>query len=137
MIVIDASVAFKLINTQEEGSDKARFLFAQHYKKQNKIIVPSLLYLEVGNALVTKTHITSHLIEESLKLLNNFDLTIHSFTKNDLAETVRLAKQYKTTVYDMLYAVVAKAEHCDLVTADESFSKKTKFPFVQLLDTIT
>lgn len=136
MIVIDASVAFKLINTQEEGSDKARFLFSQHYKKQNKIIVPSLLYLEVANALVTKAHLTSPVIGEGMKLLNDFDLTIHSFTKNDFAETARLAKQYKTTVYDMLYAVIAKAEHCTLVTADVSFFKKTKFPFVQLLDTI-
>ena len=43
MIVIDASVATKLINTQEEGSDIASGLFSNHIKGKEKIIVPGIM----------------------------------------------------------------------------------------------
>lgn len=136
MIVIDASVAFKTISSQEEDSDKAKFLFSQHNAGINPIVVPSLLYLEVANALVTKSHVTEEFIKKSLQFLNSLGFTVHSFTKDEYVEAAILAKQYKTSVYDMLYAVVARAKKCNLVTADEQFVKKTKFPFVQLLDTV-
>lgn len=136
MKVIDASVAIKLLKSTEDDADKAKTLLHDHLTKVSRITVPSLLYLEVANALVTKSIYTAEDIEELLHLLNTFDFVIHSFTKKNLADTARLAKQYKTSVYDMLYAVIAKEHGCKLITSDEQFFKKTKFPFVQLLDTV-
>ncbi len=133
MIVIDASVATKLLNTQEPDSENAAILLAAHIEGKERIIVPSLLYLEVANALVTKTTLSEGFIKEGLQLLNGFGFTIHSFTKADLIQASLLAKKHHTTVYDMLYAVVAKENKCSLITADEQFVKKTKFPFVKFL----
>jgi len=135
MNVIDASVAIKLLKFTEEGVDRAKMLLRDHLTKVSRITVPSLLYIEVANALVTKSVYTSEDIEELLDLLNSFDFVIHSFTKKNLVDAAQLSKQYKTSVYDMLYAVVAKEHGCSLITSDEIFFKKTKFPFVQLLDT--
>ncbi|MEK7577831.1 MAG: type II toxin-antitoxin system VapC family toxin [Patescibacteria group bacterium] len=136
MNVIDASVAIKLLKSTEDDADRAKKLLHDHLTKATRITVPSLLYLEVANALVTKSIYTQEDIEELLHLLNTFDFVIHSFTKKNLVDAARLAKQYKTSVYDMLYAVIAKEHGCKLITSDEKFCKKTKFPFVQLLDTV-
>jgi predicted nucleic acid-binding protein len=51
----------------------------------------------------------------------------------ELVDAGVLAKKYKTSVYDMIYAVVAKNKKCALVTADENFVRKTKFKHVKLL----
>ena len=135
MRVIDASVVIKLLKSTEDDADKAKMLLHDHLAKVSRITVPSLLYIDVANALVTKSIYTQEDIEELLDLLNSFDFVIHSFTKKNLVDAARLAKQYKTSVYDMLYAVIAKEHGCSLITSDEKFFKKTKFSFVQLLDT--
>ena len=137
MIIVDASVAIKLLKSTEVDADRAKKLLHDHLIKATRIMVPSLLYIEVANALVTKSNYTSDDVEELLDLLNTFDFVIHSFTKKNLADAARLSKQYKTSVYDMLYAVIAKEHGCKLITSDESFFKKTKFSFVQLLDTLS
>jgi predicted nucleic acid-binding protein len=72
-------------------------------------------------------------MQDGIKLLNNSGLVLHSFTKSNLEEAALMAKRYTTTVYDMLYAVVAKENVCELVTADEKFVKLSKFGYVKLL----
>ena len=81
MNVIDASVAIKLLKSTEDDADRAKKLLHDHLTKATRITVPSLLYLEVANALVTKSIYTQEDIEELLHLLNTFDFVIHSFTK--------------------------------------------------------
>src|SRR5438067_677346 len=125
MIVIHASVAIKLLINREPDAYLAEKLLEAHIEGREKIIVPSLLYLEVTNVLVTKSGFSRKDIEEGLHLLNEFEFTIHRFSKTNLIDTTIMATKYQTTVYDMLYAVVAKEEKCTLVTADEQFIKKT------------
>lgn len=132
MIVVDTSVAFKwFIRIDEKFRDKSLVLLQRHANNEDTIIVPSLLYLEIANALATKDKIGEKQIRESLQTLNDLNLKIHSFGKEDYINAAVLAKEYKTTVYDMLYAVVAKRNNCMLVTADENFIKKTRFKFVR------
>lgn len=132
MIVVDTSVAFKwLIARDEEFRDKALVILQNHIDQKEVIIIPSLIYLEIANALVTKRQIPELKINKSLKFINELDLKIYSFNKEDYIEAAILARKYNTTVYDMLYAVVAKRNKSILVTADENFIKKTKFKFVK------
>lgn len=133
MIVIDASVAFKWFDKREEFRDKSLLILHNHLDNSNKIVVPSLLYLEVANALVTKTNTKTETVKEDLDKLNNSNLQIHSFTKQEYIEAAVLSRKHGTTVYDMLYAVIAKKLRTVLITADQSFIKKTKFPFVKPL----
>ena len=132
MIIVDASVAFKWFNPDNEKFRHESLLLLKNHKDNKEVIViPSLLLMEVVNALVTKTNIDTKTIKEDLDLLHDANLQIYSFKKNDLEEAALQANQYKTTFYDMLYAVVAKRNKTILVTADENFIKKTKFKFVK------
>ena len=134
MIVIDASVGLKWLRRENEKYiDKALFLLKNHSDNIELITVPSLFYLEIANALVTKSLTKIETIKEDLSVLNDINLKVDSFTKDDYIEAALLAKKHKTTVYDMLYAVIAKKLKTVLITADEKFRQKTKFPFVKLL----
>ncbi len=133
MIIIDASVATKLINTQEEGSDKAQELLSSHIKKQTGIIVPSLLFIEVANALATKSTLKKEYIKRSIELLYAAKFTVEEVTEKNLIDAAILAKQYGTSVYDMIYAVIARNKKVILITSDSKFAWKVKFSFVKNL----
>ena len=136
MIIIDASVATKLINIQEEGSSKAAELLSAHVKGQEKITVPQLLFLEVANALATKSQIQETQIEEGIGLLYEAKFKVSDIQKSDVVDAALFAKRYKTSVYDMLYVILAKKNNCILITADEKFATKVNLPFLKSLFTI-
>ena len=134
MIVVDASVAFKWFTSENEVyREKALIILQNHLENIETITVPSLIYLEVANALVTKIKSTEKTIKKNLQFLNEADLKIDSFTKTDYINAAILAKKHNTTVYDMLYAVIAKKLNTILITADDKFIEKTKFSFVKLI----
>ncbi|OGF98693.1 hypothetical protein A3D78_04465 [Candidatus Gottesmanbacteria bacterium RIFCSPHIGHO2_02_FULL_39_14] len=136
MIVVDASVAIKWIE-KEEDSEKAVLLQKSHLLKQNEIIVPQLIYFEIANTLSTKSKVEEKYIELGINIVYNTDLKIEQLEKVDLLKASNLAKKYKTSVYDMIYAVVAKKYDTILITTDEKFIQKTKFSYVKLLSEYT
>src|SRR3989338_5591950 len=136
MIVVDASVAIKWIE-KEEDSEKAVLLQKSHLLKQNEIIVPQLIYFEIANTLSTKSKVEEKYIELGINIVYNTDLKIEQLEKVDLLKASNLAKKYKTSVYDMIYAVVAKKYDTILITTDEKFIQKAKFSYVKLLSEYT
>lgn len=135
-MVVDASVAIKWFLIKENYWDKAKLLLEQHINGIEQIIVPNLLFLEITNTFATKKNIGLSTGEESLKALLKLNLKIHQPTNGDILETFKLAKKYKTTSYDMLYAVIAKKLKTTLITADERFVEVTRFSYVKLLSQI-
>lgn len=133
MIVIDASIAIKWIRKEEVNHKEARALLKKHLIKTDEILVPDLILYEVANALATKVQIPSFVALRSFTQLKKFDLNVYRPTFKDVHKTTKLAKKYNTTVYDMLYAVVAKKHKTYLFTADDNFTRKTNFKFVKLL----
>ncbi|MBI2039954.1 type II toxin-antitoxin system VapC family toxin [Candidatus Microgenomates bacterium] len=133
MIVIDASVANKLVLPYEEGHIKVKEIFQNHSDGLERIISLDLLLYEVANTLATKATIPQRAVTRSITIIYKTQIEIYHPTEDDVKEAARLAKKYKTSVYDMLYAVVAKANGTILITADEQFIKQTKFKFVKLL----
>lgn len=133
MIVLDASVATKLINTQEKESDIAEKLFQAHLEETEKILVPTLLFFEVANALATKSDLKEKHIKRGLSLLYDANFVIYGVNQEDMIEAALLAKKYKTSVYDMVYIVIAKNKKVNLITADNKFANKVNFSFVQTL----
>jgi predicted nucleic acid-binding protein len=108
MIVIDASIAIKLIHLQEEGSKQAIELLKKHIEGEEEIIIPQLLFLEVANALTTKTHVHEDQIREGIGLLYQANFLVFNIKEENVLDASLLARKYKTSVYDMLYAVIAK-----------------------------
>lgn len=135
-MIIDASVAIKWFLIKEDYWDKAKLLLEQHINGIEQIIVPNLLFLEIINTFATKKNIGLSTGEEILRLLFSISLKKYHPTDEDILETFKLAKKYKTTSYDMLYAVIAKKLKTTLVTADERFVKVTRFSYVRLLSQI-
>ena len=133
MIVVDTSVAIKWLIKSEKESEIAYSLYKNHIDGIEKIIIPPLLFIEAANTLATKSNSTEEDIKTGLTFLFEADFEIYNFTLKDLVNAGVLAKKYKTSVYDMLYAVIAKNKKCILVTADENFVKKTKFRHVKVL----
>lgn len=132
MIVIDASVAIKLISS-EKGSEQAVGLFISHRENKQEITVPEFLFIEVANALTTKTASTNASIKNGLQILHRASFLLHKITEDNLIKAALQAKKYHTSVYDMLYAVIAKEQKTTLITADEKFVKAVSFPYVILL----
>jgi len=133
MIVVDTSVAIKWLNREEKDSELAYLLYKNHIAGTERIVIPPLLFIEAANTLATKSNSTKKDVKTGLEFLFEADFTLHNVILEELVDAGVLAKKYKTSVYDMLYAVVAKNKKCSLVTADENFARKTKFKHVKLL----
>lgn len=136
MIIIDASVGVKLIK-EEEGTDAALHLLTLHEKGKETIVVPDLFYIEIANYLATKTEVAKQDIRRSLRALYKASFEKHLLTQNDLMQATLFAKQYGTSVYDMLYAIIARNKKITLITSDNKFVKKVNFPFVKFLSALT
>ena len=132
MIVVDASIATKWI-FKEESFELAELILQNHLENKEKIIVPNLLFIEVSNVLATKSSTTLPQIEKDLRFLFKTNLEVRNMTPDEIILASKLAKKYKTSVYDMLYAVVANKHKTILYTSDANFIKKTKFKFVKHL----
>lgn len=132
MIVLDASVGGKwLLKIDESYRDKALNILRKHFDEEEKITVPDLFFYEIANAIATKTTISPRNIQPLMKKLFETNLSIYHPLQDDIIASTKLAKKHKTSVYDMLYSVVAKKNKATLVTADEKFVQKTGFKFVK------
>src|SRR3989442_6395516 len=119
MIVVYASIAIKWLNQQEADREAALFLYERHLREEERISVPHFLFVEVANVLATKPYYSAQDVTDGLQLLFTSHLIVHEPANEDIAEAAALAKHYTTSVYDMLYAVLAKRHNCPLITADE------------------
>ena len=128
MKVVDASVVARVL-LDEAGSEAA----IKVLNSKEKMVIPELLYLEIANVLATKITITKQQIKPGLDMVHEMNLSIQSVTPKLLVEAAELAKEKKTAIYDMIYAVLAKKLKCKLVTADVNFAKKTGFSWVEVV----
>jgi predicted nucleic acid-binding protein len=136
MKVIDASVAIKWVRREEEFSKIAIKIQTDHLDNIDKILIPRLMLYEVANALATKSDTTPMYVRSGLSVLFESKLEIYHESEKEILEAAKLAKKHKTSVYDMLYAVIAKENKCKLITADENFVAKTGFKFVKYISEV-
>ncbi len=121
--VVDASVAIKWY-LPEVHDDAARRLLAG----QKELLVPDLIFPEVGNILWKRVRAGQLTEEESQEVLNSFvDLNLTVVASSSLVlPALTIACQAQRTVYDSLYLALAIREQCVMVTADEKFSNAMK-----------
>ncbi len=134
MVIIDASVAYKWFAKNEEDSDLALSILQKHINGQEKIVVPDLILYELANAWVTKTAISAAKVKVNLKDLQDASLEIENPTFDLVSKAAVFARKYQVSVYDAIYAVLAKDKKCNLVTADKKFAEKINLPYVKLLE---
>jgi len=132
-LFIDTSVVFKWLQTQEIDHLLAKQIYQDIIAKKITVYAPELLYIEIANVLATKSAVDEKLLKEVLEHYQSLPIRIISVDNVSLNKSALLAKQYHTSVYDMLYAVLASKYKCKLVTADRKFIAKTKFEHVMEL----
>jgi predicted nucleic acid-binding protein len=125
MIVIDASVIVKLAK-KEEGTDRAVALIEEHTKGKEKIIVPSLLFYEVANALLYAKELKNKEISEFLEILDELDFEIIELSIKDILKAAFLGREKNITVYDASYLILAQKFDVDFITADLKLFRKVK-----------
>ena len=119
--VLDASVIVKWF-VNENDSDKALELWSEHASNEIKIIVPSLIILEVINSLRYKGNNEETLLEVN-KTLWNSDLKIENVNEQIIQKAITIAKKYDLTIYDSIYEAIAQFYGCQLITADKELFK--------------
>lgn len=116
--IVDASVAFKWL--LPEIHDEAALALLEG---DNLLLVPDLIYAEVGNALWK--HVVSGTLddEEAQAFIEYFgEVPLISFPIAPLLPpAVEIACSLRRTVYDSLYLALAIREESILVTADLKF----------------
>lgn len=133
MIILDASVVNKLLLAKEENRDKAKKLLQSHKLGLEEIFVPDLLFFEVANTLATKTEVPHYRMQRSITRLYSFNFKTINLSEKRLKSGARFAKKYQVSVYDAIYAVLAKERKCDLITADHKFADKVNLTFIKKL----
>lgn len=128
MIVLDSSVVAKAFLDEKETKEVLELLADRQEK-----VVPDWMYVEIANVLATKSVITSGGMKEGLELLYGLDFVIERVSKDLLTEAAVLAKEIGVSVYDMMYALLAKKLGGKLITADKKFAKKVGWELIQVI----
>jgi predicted nucleic acid-binding protein len=121
--VVDASVAVKwcLPRDHEDLVLQAEQLLVSYRSGAEIFLVPDLFWLEVANALskaVWKQKIDVETAVTSFRVVS--DLRIPTVSSVDLVpRALRLAVEYRRTVYDSVYVALALRVNAILITADE------------------
>ena len=122
-IVVDASVAVKWFFPEIHAEAARRLL-----KSQRRLIVPDLIWAEVGNTILKKFYQKEITLEEAsdiLKDFRRFPLQIYS-SRILLDSAWDIARSLKITFYDSLYLALALDGGSTVVTADLKFYNALK-----------
>lgn len=105
----------------------AKVLLVEHLEGKAKIIIPSLLYYEVGNILLFgRSRPPFEQAIDVFAALYSIPLEVVplSFVSADF--TLRLASLRGLTYYDATYVALAEIRDCDLITADRRLAERAR-----------
>jgi predicted nucleic acid-binding protein len=131
--VIDSSVQIKTFVT-EADSAKAIQLCADFRAGVHELLAPDLLPVEVANVLMILERGGKIRPGDANLLFAQFlvDMPMLHPAISLLPRALEIAKIFRQSVYDSLYAALAEREGCEHVTADDKFLRAVQptLPFV-------
>ena len=133
MIIVDTSVAIKWLRSDEDGHENALLFLKNHLEGREKIVVPGLFFIEAANALATNTILSHDDVSEGMRFLFDVRLQEYSPTQKDIIDASISAKTQGTSVYDMLYVIIARNKKTTVITSDKKFARKADSPFVKVI----
>lgn len=131
--ILDASVVIKWF-VQEEDSDKAIVYLTSLKSSKNNVIVPALLFYELGNILISKK-VPVNMVGEIMNTLQNLSLEVQDIGLQSFRKIYQNSIEYSLSFYDAAYITLMQKEDCEFITADQKlFGKINKaFPGAKLL----
>ena len=134
-LVLDASVALKMIFVSEKDSALAVSLQDDFRNQARQLIAPDVLPAEMGHALMRAERRGIIRKGQGRDLFLDFiDPCPRLFPYGDLYDrAMEIASDFRIGFYDALYVALAEHEGCDLVTADDRLINALPgFPIVSL-----
>lgn len=121
-LVVDSSVAIKWLKPQNEMHvSEARALLEEHKDGRTLLVAPSLLLLEIMNAL--RSHqATAEQMNRAVDLLLGLHIELVEPDAGLLKTATEMAVGHSLTIYDALFAALAERLSCPLVTADRKLA---------------
>jgi len=118
-VVSDANVALKWFHSEgEEEVEPARALLAGQRERTVALRILDLTPYELGNALLRgRLGVSAERVGAVLDALSNICPTIVPDSE-DFGEAAALAEEHQLTLYDAVYAAVARRRDAQLVTLD-------------------
>ena len=132
-IILDASVVIKWF-AKEDDSDKAITYLEAFQNNEIGVIIPTLLFYELGNVLINKK-VTIPMAEDIIYRLKNLHIDLIDAGFKSFQKIYQNAIEFSITFYDSAYVTLMKEENCKFITADKKLYQKIKshFPLSQLL----
>jgi predicted nucleic acid-binding protein len=128
-LVVDASVSFKWLvpDAAEEDVPAAKALLIDHMEGRARIIIPSLLYYEVGNILLFgRSRPPREEALEALTDLFSIPLEVVPPALASATATLRLASLRGLSYYDATYVALAEMLDCPLITSDRRLAQRAR-----------
>lgn len=127
--MVDASVAFKWLvpDSAEDDVPAAKALLVEHMEGRAKVIIPPLLYYEVGNILLFgRSRPPIEQAVDALTDLFSIPLEVVPPALVSASVTLRLASLHHLSYYDATYVAVAEMLDCPLITADRRLAERAR-----------
>ena len=116
-LVMDASVAVAVV-LRETAAVQARAALRRARRMNREVVVPSLFWLEVINALGRGHHLSMSLILEAVAELDAIGLETVELDRPMLLLALDAVARHGLTAYDAAYLALAEWADADLLTAD-------------------
>ena len=124
-IAVDASVVVKWF-VEEKYSKEALIIRESFIEGLVDIVVPSLLYFEVLNALKYSGAFGEDELKKIARILEDYQFALYELEGAYAEKAVEIAMRNGITIYDASYVALALIEGVDLYTADEKLLTKTQ-----------
>ncbi|HYC07563.1 MAG TPA: type II toxin-antitoxin system VapC family toxin [Candidatus Binatia bacterium] len=116
-VVLDSSVGIALVRP-EVGSSLARLAVDRWSRDRTELVVPSLFWIEVVNALTKGHRTTGATVIEALYELDQIRLTTVDIERPIILAALDLIERWGLTSYDATYLALARARDAELATFD-------------------
>lgn len=132
-IVVDSSVAFKWIHSeQEKYVDKADLILKRSKEKNIAMVLPELAKYEIFNAILYKkmSIFDSQLAVEKFFVI---PLQFMSLDEETARMAIKLASELQITFYDASFIALAQSLKAPLVTDNPKHQKKFKGVTIKII----
>ena len=113
-VVCDVNVVFKLLITEPDSEQAFRVI------ENSQVVVPELLFLEVGNALWSRIHAGRSDFDQVrgwFQDLEKFEFDVRPI-RPYVGQALQIADTLDRPIYDCLYLALAETLSIPFVTAD-------------------
>jgi predicted nucleic acid-binding protein len=126
---VDASVVAKWVLPVETYQENALKLRDDHVSKRAELFAPTVLTIEVTNALwkaVKLKRLSQEDAQEALKTLGNIKISLYELDWTEASQILNIACKLDSAIYDATYLFLAHKIKAQFVTSDNKLYEKAK-----------